>query len=162
MDFIIRKMKKKDIYQVQDVAWRTWHATYKDIIPLQIQDNFLKAAYSHKMMKSRLKNTHIFVSEVGGKVIGFANYSPVSDEGRLELAALYLYPDYQGNGVGSALLNAGIEQLKGVKEVTLSVEKNNVIGTTFYEAKGFEVTEELDDDFEGHMLKTVRMALKVG
>lgn len=162
MDFIIRKMKKKDIAQVQDVAKETWHATYEDIIPLQIQDKFLAAAYSNKVMKSRLKNTHIFVSEVEGKMVGFANFSPVSNEGKLELVALYLYPAYQGNGMGTALLDAGIEQLVGVKKVTLSVEKNNEIGTNFYKGKGFEVTEEFDDDFDGHILKTVRMALNLG
>jgi ribosomal protein S18 acetylase RimI-like enzyme len=162
MDFIIRKMKKKDIAQVQDVAWKTWHATYAEIIPLQIQDKFLESAYSNKMMKSRLRKTHVFVAEVDRKVVGFANYSPVSNEGNLELAALYLYPDYQGRGIGTALLNAGIKQLTNVKKVTLSVEKNNQIGAAFYKAKGFAVTEEYDDDLSGHMLKTVRMALILG
>lgn len=162
MDFSIRKMKKKDIAQVQDVAIKSWHATYEGIIPLEIQDNFLKSAYSDKMMKRRLKNTHIFIAEAEGKVVGFANYSPVSDDGKVELAALYLYPAYQGKGIGTALLTASIEKLKDVKEINLSVEKNNRKGAAFYEAKGFKVTSEFDDNFDGHILKTVRMVLKVG
>lgn len=162
MDFNIRKMRKKDIEQVQDVAIKSWHATYEGIIPLEIQDNFLRSAYSDKMMKRRLKNTHIFISEAEEKVVGFANYSPVSDEGKVELAALYLYPEYQGKGIGTALLSAGVEKLKGVKEINLSVEKNNQKGAAFYEAKGFKITSEFNDNFDGHILKTVRMTLKIG
>lgn len=161
MDYTIRKMRKKDILSVQDVAEKSWNATYEGIIPQQIQANFLQSAYSAKMMKRRLKDTHIFVSEVDGKIVGFANYSPVSDDGKVELAAIYLYPEQQGKGIGTALLNAGVEQLKGIKELSLSVEKNNHLGVTFYKAKGFEVTSEFDDDFDGHILKTVRMLLKV-
>jgi hypothetical protein len=41
------------------------------------------------------------------------------------------------------------------------VEKENNIGTTFYQAKGFKVVSEFDDDFEGHTLQSVRMVLKI-
>lgn len=160
MNFVIRKMKKKDIPQVQDVARTSWNATYEGIIPARIQENFLKAAYSDKMMKKRLKNTIIYVSEVDGKVVGFANFTSGSKEGDVELAALYLFPAYQGKGIGTALLHESLDQL-GSREVHLSVEKNNEIGTTFYKAKGFEVVSEFDDDFDGHSLRTVRMVLKV-
>ncbi|UJL47348.1 GNAT family N-acetyltransferase [Virgibacillus sp. NKC19-16] len=160
MDFLIRKMKRKDIPQVQDVAKASWNATYEGIIPARIQENFLKAAYSNKMIKKRLKNTLIYVAEVDGKVVGFANYTPGSKDGNVELAALYLFPAYQGKGIGTALLHESMDQL-GSREVHLSVEKNNEIGTTFYKAKGFEVVSEFDDDFDGHILRTVRMVLKV-
>lgn len=70
-------------------------------------------------------------------------------------------PEYQGEGIGTALLNEGIKNIAGVKAIYINVEKENNIGTTFYKAKGFEVVSEFDDDFNGHILKTVRMVLKV-
>ncbi|WP_067724714.1 GNAT family N-acetyltransferase [Oceanobacillus damuensis] len=160
MDFIIRKMKKKDIPQVQHVAKTSWHSTYEGIIPLAIQDNFLNSAYSDVNMKRRLKQSNIFVSEVSGKIVGFANFSPVSRDAAVELGAIYLCPDYQGYGIGTAFLKEGIENL-GAREIRLNVEKNNDIGKTFYHAKGFEIESEFDDNFDGHVLKTVRMVLKV-
>lgn len=45
------------------------------------------------------------------------------------------------------------------REIHLEVEKENAIGTTFYKAKGFKIVDEYDDDFDGHILKTVRMEL---
>lgn len=161
MDIKIRKMKKKDIGQVQNVARTSWHFTYEGIIPREVQDRFLKVAYNDDMMKQRLKQSIMFVAEVERKVIGFANYSSINPKGMTELTAIYLYPDYQGKGIGTALLEEGIQRLQGVQEIHINVEKNNSIGMNFYQAKGFEVVSEFDDDFDGHLLKTVRMVLKL-
>jgi len=157
----VRKMKKKDIPHVQHVAKASWHATYKGIIPRHIQDNFLQNAYSSHAMKQRLKHSHFFVAETDRNIVGFANYSPVDYQGKVELGAIYLLPAFQGKGAGTALLLKGIEKLQGLREIHLSVEKNNVVGKNFYEAKGFEVVSEFDEDFNGHMLRTIRMVLKV-
>lgn len=161
MDTIIRKMTKEDIKQVQDVAKRSWNATYEDIIPLDVQEKYLKAGYSDEMMQRRLERTSIFVAIEENKIVGFANYSQVKNEEAVELLAVYLYPEHQGKGIGTALLREGINHLEGVNEIYVNVERDNKIGKTFYEAKGFATVEEFDDNFEGHILKTVRMVLKV-
>ena len=161
MEFIIREMQMKDIPQVQQIAKTSWNSTYQGIIPLEIQESFLKAAYNDEMMQSRLDNSFIWVSETNGKIIGFANFSPIKEDGKTELVAIYLNPEYQSKGIGTALLNEGIKKIEGVNEIFINVEKDNAIGTTFYKAKGFKVVSEFDDDFDGHTLKTVRMVLKV-
>lgn len=161
MGFTIREMQQEDIKHVQDVARITWNATYEGIIPRTVQDNFLKGAYGDDSMKRRLDQSFLFVAEIDNKVVGFANFSPVKEDGVVELGAIYLYPEYQGKGIGSALLQKGSQGLEGVKEIYINVEKDNKIGKNFYEAKGFEVVKEFDDDFDGHVLKTVRMVLRV-
>ncbi|MFT8320264.1 MAG: GNAT family N-acetyltransferase [Bacillus sp. (in: firmicutes)] len=161
MDVVIREMQKADIQQVQHVAKSSWNDTYEGIIPLEIQENFLKSAYNNEMMKWRLEHTNLFVAETEGKIIGFANYSRVKDEGKAELAAIYLYSAYQGKGIGTSLLHEGVKNLEGVKEIYINVEKENKIGTTFYKAKGFHVVSEFNEDFQGHILHTVRMMLSV-
>ncbi|MGM7680770.1 GNAT family N-acetyltransferase [Cytobacillus sp. Hm23] len=156
-------MQLEDIKQVQDVAKITWNATYEGIIPLEVQENFLHSAYNDERMKQRLERSTLFVAEIEGRVVGFANFSPVREDGKVELGAIYaiyLYPEQQGKGIGSVLLQKGIESLDGVNEIYINVERDNKIGKTFYEAKGFEVVKEFDDDFDGHILKTVRMVLK--
>ncbi|MBS4210212.1 GNAT family N-acetyltransferase [Bacillus sp. FJAT-50079] len=161
MSFTIRGMREKDIQQVQQIAKTSWNYTYEGIIPPKIQENFLTSAYSETMMQKRLKNTFIWVSEIDGKIVGFANFSPVKENDEAELAAIYLHPDYLGKGIGTALLNEGIQTLKGAKAIFINVEKDNIIGTTFYKAKGFKVVSEFEDDFGGHILKTVRMVLHI-
>lgn len=161
MKFNIREMHSGDIQEVQQVAKRSWNSTYEGIIPLEIQESFLKSAYNDEMMQKRLESSFIYVSEIDGKIVGFANFLPVKDDGRTELLAIYLIPEYQGKGIGTALLNEGINNLEGAIEVFINVEKENNLGTTFYQAKGFKVVSEFDDDFEGHTLKTVGMVLKM-
>jgi len=151
----------EDIKQVQDVAKKSWNATYDGIIPHSVQEKFLNAAYSNEMMKKRLIGSFIFVAEMENRIVGFASFTPVNDERQSELSAIYLYPNSQGKGVGTALLQKGIKELENIKEIHIDVEKENIIGKTFYEAKGFKTIKEYDDNFDGHILKTVRMCLTV-
>lgn len=161
MNLFIRKMQNDDIKQVQSVAKNSWHTTYKGIIPKEIQDNFLGLTYSDEMMKRRINESIILVAEIEERIVGFANFTEVNEAGQSELSAIYLHPNYQGKGIGSALLEEGIAALDRVKEIYLDVEKENEVGRTFYEAKGFIVVKEFDDNFDGHILKTVQMCLKV-
>jgi ribosomal protein S18 acetylase RimI-like enzyme len=161
MDFGIRKMRKEDIKQVQSVAKRSWNDTYEGIIPIEIQHNFLDYAYHDEMLKKRLEGSYLFVAVVENTIVGFANFSPVKKEGEVELGAIYLLPNFQGKGIGSALLQAGIVNIEGIREVYINVEKENKKGINFYQAKGFETVEVFDEKFDGHILKTVRMVLKV-
>ncbi|MBW8348494.1 GNAT family N-acetyltransferase [Bacillus sp. IITD106] len=161
MDYIIRKMTEEDIKEVQKVARTSWNHTYKDIIPMEVQEKFLRSAYSDEMMLRRLKHTFMYVAEVDGKIVGFANFSPVKEGGKVDLYAIYLYPEYQGKGIGTSLLTEGMNNLENTKEIYINVEKDNHIGKTFYKSKGFEVVSEIDEDFDGYILKTIRMVLKV-
>jgi len=161
MEYIIRYMQTEDIQQVQEVAKISWNSTYENIIPLPIQESFLQSAYSDERMQSRLENSYLFVAETGEKVIGFANFSPLKENGEIELGAIYLDPRHQGAGIGTALLQKGISTIEGIKEIYINVEKENIIGKTFYKAKGFEQVSEFDDLFDGHHLQTIRMVLNV-
>src|SRR5690625_4485980 len=161
MNVVVRHMQEKDIQQVQQVAQTSWHDTYADIISIGACDIFLQVAYNVYFMQNRMENSFFYVAEVEGEIVGFANFTPVTEEGKTELAAIYLYPEHQGKGIGTALLDEGLYHIKDVKEVMIDVEKENEKGNTFYKAKGFEVVDEFEENFAGYMLKTVRMILKI-
>lgn len=157
----IRSMKESDIGDVRAVAHASWHASYDGIIPVAIQNQFLTTAYGEVMMRRRLEHAAMFVAEAASGTVGFANFSRVRNDGTAELAAIYLLPNYQGLGIGTALLRAGIERLAGAHELTAQVERDNASGRAFYEARGFETKDEFDENFEGHILRTVRMTLQL-
>lgn len=183
--FAVRRMQPNDIQAVQEVARTSWNATYDRIIPGEIQDRFLKFAYSDEMLLRRMERSLLYVAEINGswtselisgksadegfdnehqagvEIAGFANFSTIGEGGNVELSAIYVHPIYQGKGIGSALLHEGIAHLQGDREIYVNVEKDNVLGRRFYEAKSFEVVDEFDDDFDGHVLRTVRMVLKL-
>lgn len=154
-------MEERDFPAVEKVANDSWAFTYEGIIPKKVQQMFLSKAYSAVMLKVRMERSHFYVAELDGKIVGFANFSTLKEGGIVELAAIYLLPDVQGQGIGTKLLEHGIKQLENVKEVHLSVEKENRIGRSFYEAKGFEVYDEYEEAIFDVIVHTVRMKLVV-
>ena len=157
---MIRKMTIEDIPQVQLVARTSWHYTYDGIIPRPIQDNFLATAYNNENMVRRVERSQAFVALVEGQVVGFSNFSYVNNDGKSELAAIYLIPEAQGKGLGTKLLEQGLT-LPNVQAIELSVEKDNVSGMNFYRAKGFQQIDAFKEDFAGHELDTIRMRLEI-
>ena len=157
----IREMTNSDIKVVQETATASWHAAYEGIIPSGVQERFLDMAYSNDMMHRKLAQSHMFVAVEGGKVIGFAEFTQPDTEGKIVLNAIYLHPDSQNKGVGTLLLEYGLEQIEGITNIYVEVEKENMVGRRFYDARGFRTVKEYDDDFDGHILKTVLMTLHV-
>jgi len=158
-DLLIRKAKLDDIPEIQQIAKETWHHTYEGLIPRQIQDEFIDSAYSDKNMPLRVEKTILLVAVLNEKVLGFSNFF-LKNQQQAELGAIYIYPQEQGKGIGTKLLDAGIKELNSISELFVEVERGNKAGEDFYEAKGFNLVEEYDENFYGHMLKTKRMILK--
>jgi ribosomal protein S18 acetylase RimI-like enzyme len=75
----------------------------------------------------------LFVAEENGELRGFVSY------GDGEIHALYVHPDVQGRGIGRALLEKALEELKrrSHEEATLWSLAVNDRATAFYEANGF-------------------------
>lgn len=151
---MIREMRATDIEAIQHVAAISWHATYENIIPRDVQRNFLQLAYSKERLLQRMVETNFYVAIAEDEIIGFANFSSVRANGQVDLSAIYVLPSKQGKAIGSNLLAHGIQQLQP-SVITLNVEKENLIGRQFYNGKGFTVVREFDEPFLGYTLKMV-------
>ncbi len=93
--------------------------------------------------------------------IGFCKIGPLSvpyetDAPALELRQLYILPPGKGRGIGAALIEWALEQMRrrGVREVLLSVYSDNPRAQRLYRRYGFEeigryhfmVGEQADDE----------------
>jgi len=88
-----------------------------------------------------LPASQTWVYEQGGQVRGFLS---LLDE---VLAAIFVAPDAQGSGIGSAL----IEHAKAMRErLDLTVYSGNTASVAFYHRHGFEVLGERMDEHTGH------------
>ncbi|KZE36528.1 GNAT family acetyltransferase [Bhargavaea cecembensis] len=150
-------MEENDIPAVRQVAAESWHDTYEGIIPREIRECFLAAAYSPASLQRRLEQSILYVAEHEGSVVGFANFFRLPQTGDAELSAIYLLPFYQGQGLGTALLERGIGDLSDAGRLYITVERDNENGRQFYESRGFSSVEEFEEDFGGHTLNSVRM-----
>ena len=157
---VIRKAELRDSKDIQHIAKVTWNATYEGLIQEEVQTNFLNMAYSDEMMIRRVEKTALYVAEMDKRAVGFANFSNVDPQtGSAELAAIYLLPDYQNRGLGTLLLEKGLRDLSDASVLYVHVEKDNESGKRFYEAKGFTLVDEFTEDFNGHPLRTLKLAL---
>ena len=154
----VRAMKRSDIRAVQDVARRTWDDTYHDTIPQGVQAKFLERAYSEVSLKRRMTSDVFLVAVLGGEVVGFADFEPVSRRAAY-LGALYVLPEYQQRGIGTRLLRAGIAAFPTTTKFTLRVEKHNSRAADFYRRHGFEATGEATEDLFGHESREIEMTL---
>ena len=78
----------------------------------------------------------------GDCVIGFLGVRPENDH--LYMAQAYIIPEYQGRGIGTALIR---EVLSRGRPVELWVMKLNTGARRLYERLGFRVMREEKDDF---------------
>lgn len=154
----IRKANTEDVKAIQEIAHQSWHATYEDIIPRKVQDDFLNTFYSEETLSNRISATPFAVAEETDQVIGFANFIEL-DKGKSELAAFYLLPNRTKKGVGTKLLEEGTSLFHIPLPMYVNVEKANTDAIEFYKARGFVVLETFTEDFYGHDLETVRLFL---
>jgi GNAT superfamily N-acetyltransferase len=158
----IRRATSNDIVAIQNIAKVTWAQAYEGIIPLDIQKTFLLNNYSEIAMRNRLDRSVIFVAEKDGMIYGFANFFALKQSAdEAELGAIYILPELQFQGVGGNLLNAGIDELKGIRRLFVVVEKENIKGFKFYDSKGFVFVNVYEEQLHGHTLKLVKMVLEI-
>lgn len=153
MEYVIRKMEKRDCAGVAHVVTTAWNETYRGIVPDEILDNL------YKTEEERIKNSsdkfdetenHQFVLEVDNKIVGFINVGS-TDETEFdncgEIYAIYIINGYKGYGFGKKLIEAGIQELKNMgydKMVIGCLEGNKTnefykhIGGKFIKTRIFE------------------------
>ncbi|EUJ23481.1 GNAT family N-acetyltransferase [Listeria grandensis] len=154
----IRKGTLEDIGAIQDIAVKSWHDTYEQIIPRDVQDRFLDMFYNLETLKTRVAATPFAVLEQDDDVIGFANFIEL-EKRKSELAAFYLLPGVQNKGFGTMLLDEGIKLFALPLPLFVNVELENKNAIAFYKARGFVEWDKFDEDFYGHKLETVRLQL---
>ena len=155
---VVRRAEMTDLSKVETVARATWRVAYTGIIPDEVQRRLLDGWYSAESLRRALAapRSSFFVAESNGAVIGFAQFVCHSVESA-ELTRIYVLPDRQRSGVGMRLLDAGLAELaeKGLKHLTVQVERDNHNGRRFYERAGFAEPRELTHEVPGYVLALV-------
>lgn len=100
-------------------------------------------------LTGRLERDEAWVAECEGEVVGYARFT------RTWLDDLYVHPEHQGQGIGTALL-ALVKSLRP-DGFGLWVFESNVPAQRFYAAHGFEVTERTDGSANEERAPDLRM-----
>ncbi|MCS7261382.1 MAG: GNAT family N-acetyltransferase [Anaerolineae bacterium] len=140
MDYSIRPATSADVPAIGQVARETWRVTYAQTIAPHNQQRVLERAYTDAALAAALGAPHswFFVAVDGQQVLGFAQFLRRGD-GQGELARIYVLPAYQRQGIGRALLQAGVNAMarEGIHRCYVSVEVDNAPAIAFYQHFGF-------------------------
>ena len=82
------------------------------------------------------KNTHFWILELEGLIVGFLAIKVIADEG--EILQFAVNPDYQGQGFGSLLMDYALENLN-IMDLFLEVSDSNEIARKFYKKYDFQL-----------------------
>lgn len=151
-----------DVEGMQEVFYRGWLATYPNvehgITVDDIEDRYKDRLSSEKLAQRReqaanpLEGQTTLVAKKGGKVVGLCRVSKHSD--RNQLYAIYILPEYHGQGIGTAMWNAAEQYLDPAKHTVVEVATYNAKAIKFYEGLGFVDT--------GKRMSDPKFAMKSG
>lgn len=136
------------IGQIQAEAWLGSYASPENDIT--VDDIQLKIdewnQIGDKRIEDNLNNSssHTWVAKIGQKIVGFVAVLKTENEDKLE--ALFILPEYQGQGIGTRLLETALNWLGDSRKIITDVVSYNQRAKDLYKKFGFvETGEEVED-----------------
>lgn len=151
----IRRAEVSDAPALGALHVASWRAAYKGLLPDEVIEGFTVesrvASWTSWLTSPTTPSHRHHVLTLDGVIAGFAVTGPsrdTSDQGEMELLAIYLAPDAWGRGHGAALLGVALGAAAGLgaRTITAWVLDTNARARRFYEAMGFALdgAEKLD------------------
>ncbi len=110
----------------------------------ELEKECFSSPWSEDGLKSELDNNfaRFFVALCDGKIVGYIGSHNVL--GEVYITNVAVFPEFRRNGVGSALVEYLLDQMKSenAEFVTLEVRKSNLNAVSLYEKCGFEKVGE--------------------
>ena len=142
-EITIRDVNFEDLRRVSEIVVESWKTAYRGIVA----DEYLESLTVDQNYQKRLNDYTdggFVVAEINNEVVGFCRYrfeNACEDkflDVDCELCALYVKPDYKGNGVGKKIINYVMNDFKekGYKKMILWCFKDNYPARIFYEKMG--------------------------
>ncbi len=156
----IEKARPEDAEGILEVFYRTWLATYPNeeagITIHDIEERWKDRAERIEKRRSEIRaadpSQQIFVAHADEIVVGVCRVSKEEKSGHLD--AIYVLPEYQGQGIGVELWKSAKEFLGEERDVFVGVATYNKNAVRFYSGLGFVDT--------GRRFEEERLRMKSG
>ena len=152
MDINYRKISKEDGYEWYTLLSKVWRSAYGHIFPEEVFDEREKniEAKARDFTEEKFSGDRkiAYVAECDGKIAGLMYGTLDSDyeyfrNDYADLVALYVYPEYQGMGIGTTLKDIFTEwaREKNAQRFVVGVLKENAKARKVYESWGGKLSE---------------------
>jgi len=162
----IREALDSELHLVQEIAFKTWPATYGEILDEEQLKYMLDSFYSiETLLENKQLKGHVFTLLFEDeKCVGFASFEhDFKKMNNSHIHKIYLLPETQGKGLGKMLLQSVEQAAEAFDASTLSLNVNRFNkAQKFYTKLGFETIEEIDIEIgHGYLMQDYIMEKKL-
>jgi ribosomal protein S18 acetylase RimI-like enzyme len=155
----IEKASVADVEAIQAVLRATWLDTYLPYLAQTTLDEVTAVWHDTAMLEQRICDRAMFFAvakEDDGGIAGLVTAQQRTG-GDLFIYRLYVRPDLQHQGLGTALYQATLAAFPGVTRVRLQVVANNVKGFSFWRKHGFAESGVHQETVAGEAIPVTEM-----
>lgn len=117
-----------------------WKEAYRGLIDQAFLDARTLAFSEERALRAFRAGVTTLLAKDGDRVVGFADYGPCRGDdlpSAGEVYAIYLLADYYGQGIGTRLMNAALQNMSERDTFVVWVLKGNDRAIRFYQSLGF-------------------------
>ena len=168
MAVTVRRAVPDDAAALGRLHVRAWQWAYDGMLPADylagLADQTARREAMWRQIAELRDDQPLWVAERDGRVIGLCNTAPGRDQppDTAELLSIYIDPDAVGTGVGAALMNEAVADMRarGYKQAILWVLEANDRGRRFYEKGGWRFDGVVkEEEMWGTTVREVRYRL---
>ncbi|MBR7107229.1 MAG: GNAT family N-acetyltransferase [Lentisphaeria bacterium] len=149
-DIILRPVQKDEYGKVRELAETVWPVCYKDILSVEQIAYMMDMMYSGEVISGEVSaGVHYCFVESAGAIAGYLAWGECDPVRKVaKLHKLYLLPEKQEQGIGSAAVKLVKQAAKGAgfNYLRLNVNRQNANAIKCYTANGFTMVHQEDND----------------
>ena len=136
--FTIARATEQDVDAIRRVLSATWVDTYAAYLSPATIDEVTSEWHAPELLRSQIeRDTNYFaVAWLDGEIVGLVTVVERNPTD-LHLLRLYVLPQHQKKGIGSALLHSALSHYPAARTVRLEVEQQNETGVSYWRRRRF-------------------------
>jgi len=138
---VIRRACYEDADEILEVIVKTNRVFFSKIIP---KEYFKDPVLTKEELLREMKNIEFYVYELEGKIIGVSGLS-IEDREIGVVRRVYVLPEYQRRGIGTALLRhiENIAKRRGLRTLKIRTSEKAFWAISFYRKLGYKMTGKI-------------------
>jgi putative acetyltransferase len=148
---IIRSMDSADAEAIHAIHGMCLKRTLLGVYTREQVDAWMTGRTPQGYIRAAEAGEAFIVAEEGGAVVGYASWQED------ELQSLFVHPDFQRRGIGSALISACFDDAAR-RDATISIVKSVLGAEEFYGRHGFQIVGPGSTTKQGVIIPDTRMA----
>ena len=133
---IVRRLKEQDAPAVSELIITTIRISNVRDYPADLMEELIKTQTPEHVLE-RASWTHFYVAEEAGRIVGCGAIGPYwGKEDESSLFSIFVHPDYQGKGIGRAIVEALEQDEFALRAKRIEIPAS-ITGLPFYRKMGY-------------------------